>query len=47
VLPIIREIEAAGTASLRQIAELTRRNVHTMRGGTWSADAVRRLLLRA
>jgi DNA invertase Pin-like site-specific DNA recombinase len=48
VLPVVREIQAAGASSLRQIAhELTRRNVRTMLGGTWSADAVRRLLLRA
>jgi DNA invertase Pin-like site-specific DNA recombinase len=48
VLPVVRDIQASGSGSLRQIAaELTRRNVHTMRGGTWSADAVRRLLLRS
>jgi DNA invertase Pin-like site-specific DNA recombinase len=48
VLPVVRDIQASGAGSLRQIAaELTRRNVHTMRGGTWSADAVRRLLLRS
>jgi hypothetical protein len=35
-------------ASLRQIAaELDRRNIRTMRGGQWTAAAVRNLLLRA
>jgi DNA invertase Pin-like site-specific DNA recombinase len=48
VLPIIREVQAAGHTSLRAIAaELTRRNVRTARGGAWSADAVRAVLLRA
>jgi DNA invertase Pin-like site-specific DNA recombinase len=48
ILPIIREIQGAGHASLRAIAaELTRRNIATARGGAWSADAVRAVLLRA
>jgi hypothetical protein len=48
ILPIIREVQAAGHTSLRAIAaELARRNVHTARGGAWSADAVRAVLLRA
>jgi DNA invertase Pin-like site-specific DNA recombinase len=48
ILPIIREIQAAGHTSLRAIAaELTRRNIATARGGAWSADAVRAVLLRA
>jgi DNA invertase Pin-like site-specific DNA recombinase len=45
VLPIIREIRAAGATTLRAIAaELTRRNVRTSRGGQWSAEAVRSVL---
>ena len=47
-LPIIDAIKAAGFTSLRAIAgELTRREVPTARGGAWSADAVRAVLLRA
>jgi len=43
-----RQIQGAGHATLRAIAaELTRRHVRTARGGTWSADTVRSLLLRA
>jgi hypothetical protein len=34
--------------SLRQIvAELDKRNIHTMRGGAWTAATVRNLLRRA
>lgn len=48
VLPIVREIQAAGHMSLRAIAaELTRRNVRTARGGAWNARAVQALLARA
>jgi DNA invertase Pin-like site-specific DNA recombinase len=48
VLPIVREIQASGRTSLRAIAaELTRRNVRTARGGAWSAENVRTLLLRS
>ena len=47
VLPIIRQIQAAGANSLRAIAaELTRRNVRTARGGEWNARAVRDVLAR-
>ncbi len=47
-LPIVDAIKAAGFTSLRAIAaELTRREVPTARGGAWSADAVRAVLLRA
>jgi DNA invertase Pin-like site-specific DNA recombinase len=47
VLPVVREIQANGHTTLRAIAaELTRRNVRTARGGSWSAGAVRGLLLR-
>jgi hypothetical protein len=48
VLPLIREIQAAGAQSLRAIAaELTRRSVRTARGGKWNAEAVRSVLRRA
>jgi DNA invertase Pin-like site-specific DNA recombinase len=48
VLPIIREIKAGGAQSLRAIAaELTRRGIRTVRGGSWSAEAVRQVLARA
>jgi len=48
LLPLVREIQAAGHTTLRAIAaELTRRNVRTARGGTWGPDTVRSLLLRA
>ena len=48
ILPVVREIQAAGATTLRAIAaELGRRNVRTARGGTWSAASVRSLLLRA
>jgi DNA invertase Pin-like site-specific DNA recombinase len=48
VLPIVREIQAAGATSLRAIAvALTARGVPTARGGTWNAMQVRNLLLRA
>jgi DNA invertase Pin-like site-specific DNA recombinase len=47
ILPIVREIQAAGVASLRAVAaELTRRNVRTARGGAWTATAVKNLLQR-
>lgn len=47
VLPVVREIQAGGRTSLHAIAaELTRRNVHTARGGAWTATAVRNLLAR-
>jgi hypothetical protein len=38
VLPIVRQIQASGATSLRQIAAaLTARGVPTARGGTWNA----------
>jgi DNA invertase Pin-like site-specific DNA recombinase len=47
VLPVIKEIQAAGAKSLRAIAAaLTARGVPTARGGTWNAMQVRNLLLR-
>jgi DNA invertase Pin-like site-specific DNA recombinase len=45
--PVIRDIQAQGMTSLRQIAEeLNRRQVATARGGQWAAPAVRNLLAR-
>jgi DNA invertase Pin-like site-specific DNA recombinase len=47
ILPVVREIQAAGATTLRAIAaELVRRGVRTARGGSWSAGAMRGLLLR-
>jgi DNA invertase Pin-like site-specific DNA recombinase len=44
--PMIAEMREAGS-SLRQIAgTLTERGIRTSRGGAWSADAVRQVLLR-
>jgi DNA invertase Pin-like site-specific DNA recombinase len=44
--PMVAELRAAGR-SLRQIAaELTDQGIRTSRGGFWSADAVRQVLLR-
>jgi DNA invertase Pin-like site-specific DNA recombinase len=46
-LPIVRQIQASGATSLRQIAAaLTARGIPTARGGTWNAMQVRNLLLR-
>jgi DNA invertase Pin-like site-specific DNA recombinase len=48
VLPIVREIQAAGITSLGGIAgALNARGVRTARGGTWHSSTVRNLLLRA
>lgn len=45
--PIIAELRQAG-CSLRQIAAtLAERGIRRSRGGAWSADAVRQVLLRA
>ena len=47
VLPIIREIQAAGQITLREIAaSLNARGVRTARGGQWGASSVRNLLIR-
>lgn len=47
-LAIIREIEAEGFTSQRQIAgELNRRHVRTPRGGTWHQTTVARLMSAA
>lgn len=48
VLPIIREIQAAGTVKLADIAAvLNTRGVRTARGGDWHGSSVRNVLLRA
>src|ERR1700722_11668015 len=48
VLPVIRELQAAGATSLRQIAAgLNERNITTPRGGEWSAVQVQRVLTAA
>jgi DNA invertase Pin-like site-specific DNA recombinase len=48
VLPIIRDLQAAGARTLREVAAgLERRGVRTPRGGTsWTATAVKRVLER-
>jgi hypothetical protein len=48
VLPVVREMQDAGTRTLRGIAdELNRRSVPTPRGRKWYASSVRNLLARA
>jgi DNA invertase Pin-like site-specific DNA recombinase len=48
VLPIIKEIRAAGVTSLNGIAQaLQARGVRTARGGRWHAQTVRNVILRA
>jgi hypothetical protein len=48
VLPVIREIQPAGTRDMRGVAAaLNVRGVRTARGGTWHQSNVRNLLLRA
>ena len=48
VLPIIRQIEAAGATTHRAIAEaLNARGIRTARGGAWYHSTVRNLLDRA
>jgi DNA invertase Pin-like site-specific DNA recombinase len=47
VLPMVSELHDGGR-SLRNIAaELTARGIQTMRGGAWTADRVRHLLMRS
>ena len=47
-LPVIREIQRAGTKSLRRIADaLNARGITTPRGGKWHASSVRNALARA
>lgn len=48
VLPIIREAQKAGAATLREIAAaLNARGVATARGGQWHATSVSNILSRA
>ena len=48
ILPMVREIQAAGRTSLREIAAtLNARGIRTARGGRWGSSSVRNLLLRA
>ena len=48
VMPVIREAQAAGAGSLRQIAAaLIGRGIPTARGGRWEAATVRNVLRRA
>ncbi len=48
VLPVIREIQRTGAASLHQIAEaLNARGITTPRGGAWYAKSVSNVLARA
>jgi DNA invertase Pin-like site-specific DNA recombinase len=47
VLPIVREIQASGLTSLRDIAgALNARGIRTARGGAWHSSTVRNLLMR-
>src|SRR5215472_14170303 len=47
VFPIVREIQASGLTTLREIATaLNARGVHTARGGRWHSETVRNLLRR-
>jgi len=47
VLPIVREIQAAGAMSFAAIAKaLNARGARTARGGAWHATTVRNLLAR-
>jgi DNA invertase Pin-like site-specific DNA recombinase len=48
VIPIIRAIQRAGAASLRQVAEaLNARGISAPRGGVWHDTSVRNVLARA
>jgi DNA invertase Pin-like site-specific DNA recombinase len=48
VLPVIKQIQAAGSTTLRAIAnELNGRGIRTARGGDWHSSTVRNLLQRA
>ena len=48
VLPIVREIEAAGLTTTRAIAEaLNARGIRTARGGAWHRSTVANLLRRS
>ena len=48
ILPVVRQIQAAGAKTLREIAEaLNARGVATPRGGQWYASSVKNLLARS
>jgi hypothetical protein len=48
VLPVIRELQRTGAASLHQIADaLNARGITTPRGGAWYAKSVSNVLARA
>lgn len=48
VLPVIEQVKAQGVTSYNGIAEaLNVRGVRTARGGTWQANTVRKIILRA
>jgi hypothetical protein len=48
IVPVIREIQAATTCSLADIAAaLNARGFRTLRGRSWTRATVRNLLLRA
>jgi DNA invertase Pin-like site-specific DNA recombinase len=47
VLPIVREIQASGLTTLRDLAgALNARGIRTARGGAWHSSTVRNLLMR-
>ena len=47
VLPVVRELRAAGATTARAIAEaLNARGIRTARGGEWHHSTVRNLLAR-
>ena len=47
VLPIVRDIQASGLTTLRDIAgALNARGIRTARGGAWHSSTVRNLLMR-
>ena len=48
VLPVVRDLRAAGVTATRAIAEaLNARGIRTARGGEWHHSTVRNLLARA
>jgi DNA invertase Pin-like site-specific DNA recombinase len=48
VLPVVRQLQAAGVGTVRAIAEaLNARGIRTARGGEWHHSTVRNLLARA
>jgi hypothetical protein len=48
VLPVVRELQAAGTTTTRAIAEaLNARGIRAARGGEWHPSTARNVLARA